>query len=300
LKPGGNLIIQRRILASKRGYFKLGKITIIGGDPAGLFARRKRFVLPEDIMIFPESVKLSYMPIRIKKQIIASVTGRPIGISGIGQEFFGVREYRPSDGVRFIHWKSSARHRKLMVKDFEANAPTSVSVFLDTRGKFIGEDRFDNNFEYLIKTASSMVNYLAGMYCRLFFATSYMDREIWFTQGEAFGIKDRIMNTLAMIEPSDVPFEKLLNSEMNYLRPNSILYCLTLSESPGIKKCFDLLIERGIDVRWICAPSEYFPKFDYIPVKEEKQEKKDFTAHYGTAPHFARKGLNISRILTYG
>jgi uncharacterized protein (DUF58 family) len=78
LAGGESRLINRQTLAAKRGYYNLNRITLLGGDPAGLFSKRKNFDLKGEIMIYPDSVKLSYMPIRIKKQIQASILGLPM------------------------------------------------------------------------------------------------------------------------------------------------------------------------------------------------------------------------------
>lgn len=300
LGRGETRLINRQTLAARRGYYNLKRITLIGGDPAGLFAKRKNFDLKGEIMIYPDSVKLSYMPIRIKRQIQASILGRPIGISGLGQEFFGVREYRPSDGVRFIHWKSCAKHGQLMVREFEANAATKVSILLDVEEKFVGEDEFKSNFEYLVKTAASMINYLAGMYCQILFITGYGKKDIWTSFGEAFSEKERIMNTLAMIQPKALPLEIILDAEMDYFKANSILYCLSMSEPAGLPARFDALIERGVDVRWIYAPKKYFPRLAVISEPDVSEETNKYSERFGIAPYIARRDLSISRMLTYG
>jgi len=295
-----SIVINRQAFASRRGFYKLSTISLVSGDPAGIFKTVRRFKLPCELMIYPESVKLSYMPIRIKKQIASSILGRPIGVSGMGQEFFGVREYRRSDGVRFIHWKSSARHKKLMVRDFEANASTKVSIFLEASRKHVGLDETYSNLEYLIKTAASMVNYLSGMYCQVLFVTSTEKERIWVTTGEAFSVKDRIMNNLATLEPSDCRIDELLKVESDYIRPNSILYCLTMSSSPAISKYFDVLSERGVDIRWIHAPSKYFPTPGVLPVVPDHKPEDFGLFLEGLAPFIARQDLSIGRMLTYG
>ncbi|OGV35901.1 MAG: hypothetical protein A2020_07545 [Lentisphaerae bacterium GWF2_45_14] len=298
LARNANIVITRQVYAAKRGFYKLTYISLVSGDPAGLFRTVRRFNLPGELMIYPESVKLSYMPIRIKRQIASSVLGRPIGISGMGQEFFGVREYRHSDGVRFIHWKSSARHKKLMVRDFEANASTKVSIFLETHRKSTGMDETYSNLEYLIKTAASIVNYLSGMYCQILFVTSTEKDRVWVSTGEAFGVKDRIMNSLATLMSTDCRIDELLRVESDYVRPNSILYCLTMSETPGITKYFDILTERGVDIRWIHAPAKYFLSPGAPASVHEPADLGMFLE--GLVPFIARQDLNISRMLSYG
>ncbi|MCP3968451.1 MAG: DUF58 domain-containing protein [Lentisphaerae bacterium] len=87
--------------------------------------------------------------------------------SGQGQDFYGIREYRHGDEIRFIHWKATASKRQIMVKEFEANTTDQVVIVLDNSNESIGFDLLDNNFEYLIKVTASIINYLAEFYCRV-------------------------------------------------------------------------------------------------------------------------------------
>ena len=103
LKPGETRLINREFNAVRRGSYRLEKIHVVGGDPAGLFRRVKTFKIPEEITVYPEMHNVTWMPLYMKNKIQASISGRPIGISGIGEEFFGVREYRRSDSMRFIN-----------------------------------------------------------------------------------------------------------------------------------------------------------------------------------------------------
>ena len=51
--------------------------------------------------------------------------------SGSGMELFGVREYRPGDPLRRIHWKSSARLGELVVREYEPPGVQTVGIFCD-------------------------------------------------------------------------------------------------------------------------------------------------------------------------
>jgi hypothetical protein len=51
--------------------------------------------------------------------------------AGSGTELFGVREYRPGDSLRRIHWRSSARHGELVVREFEPPGVQTLGIFVD-------------------------------------------------------------------------------------------------------------------------------------------------------------------------
>ena len=50
----------------------------------------------------------------------------------------GVRDYQPGDSFNRIHWRSSARKDRLLVKEFELDPLADVWIFLDlSRGSLV-------------------------------------------------------------------------------------------------------------------------------------------------------------------
>ena len=260
LLPGERRLVQRMPLARRRGRFRLSDVMMIGGDPAGLFRRTRVFRLPEELVVRPDKVRVAWMPIRVKGRIQVSPSGRNAGSAGFGQDFFGVREYRPSDGFRFIHWKASAKQRQLMVKEFEEQEIPQVSVVLDCCAKDVGYDPVDSNFEMLVKLAASMADYLGGLYCRMAFVSGPKDNAspIGIETGLAFSLRREIMEILTDLAPSSSSLLELLDASMGLHPPGSILYILSMSMPEGIESRLDALAEGDVEVRWILAPKELF------------------------------------------
>jgi len=262
LKPYERIQVDRQIPTLKRGFFKFSKISLLSGDPAGLFKRRRSFNIPGEVMIYPKTINISNLPIRFKRRIMPSPTGRLLGVAGQGLSFFGIREYRATDEMRFIHWKATAAKGKLMVKEFEANTVDRVVILLDSYYKTIGNDPDDNNFEFLIKTASSIISYLAEMYCNIYFYTASGKNPIMHLSGDAVRLKTEIVSALTSLEPGRIMLDDLLGEAMDSFPTNSIFYCLTMSEPKESRKTLELLPEHDIEVRWIYAPKQYFPAID--------------------------------------
>ena len=79
--------------------------------------------------------------------------------AGGSEEFFGTREYRQGDSLRYIHWPSTARHSQLIVKEFEIRAATEVTLILDLhKGSDIGAGK-ETTLEYAVKIAASISQY---------------------------------------------------------------------------------------------------------------------------------------------
>jgi uncharacterized protein (DUF58 family) len=82
--------------------------------------------------------------------------------AGAGAEFVGVREYRPGDPRRHVHWRSTARAGRLVVKEFADELQPALTLALDLRASAVigGED--DNTLELAIKLAASLGRHAGG------------------------------------------------------------------------------------------------------------------------------------------
>lgn len=116
-------------MLNRRGRFNLGPTVISSGDPFGLFVRSKRIPVRQELLVLPYVVDLDKFP---------SPRGQFPGGKAILQkatevtpQSAGVREYMPGDGLRSIHWPTSARRDRLMVKEFEQDPQADVWIFLD-------------------------------------------------------------------------------------------------------------------------------------------------------------------------
>ena len=131
-------VFDRQTLAIRRGDFKLNAITLRGGDPAGLFYRETTVSLPASVIIYPPVEPVPDLLLH-QHEATQATTGDPISAAGTSQDFFGVREYNHADGMRYIHWRSSAKFGKFMVKEFERNAVMSVAVLLDAHEQLVSD-----------------------------------------------------------------------------------------------------------------------------------------------------------------
>ncbi|MCF6176014.1 MAG: DUF58 domain-containing protein [Victivallaceae bacterium] len=296
LASGEAFTLERQVKPTRRGYFQLNRLSLISGDPAGLFYRKRNFNLPTELMIFPKPVNNAWLPLRLKHHAIADIDGRALGRSGQGQDFFGVREYRKSDEYRLIDWKATASKRQLMVKEFEANAIDQVIVLLDTEQLNVGFDPGDNNFEFLIETVASITEYMAEMYCRYQFFAADNDQMIRLT-GYSSNIKAPIINALALIQPGQISLEQQLSECIDYIHSNSIFYCLSMSNPKPLQPIFELLLEQNIDVRWIYAPPQCFPIIDPEKPRRIRRGAVNIESKHGVMPEICTFQSDIAVIL---
>lgn len=114
---------------TRRGQFTLGPITIMSGDPFGFFQMPRHIDATSTVMVYPPTVPIFDF---------TAPSGKLSGGQAVRRRTYettpnaaGIREYAPGDSLNRIHWKSSARRGKLMVKEFELDPLGDVWIFLD-------------------------------------------------------------------------------------------------------------------------------------------------------------------------
>jgi uncharacterized protein (DUF58 family) len=115
-----------RLGAVARGPVLAEAMRMETGDPLGLFRRRRRLPDHELALAHPLFASLS-------DHLAAwDADAEPAGARvGPGWEFAGVREYRPGDSTRRIHWRGSARRGRLVVREHEPPGVPTVLVMID-------------------------------------------------------------------------------------------------------------------------------------------------------------------------
>ncbi len=113
LEPGGGGKILIQIPAPRRGWQAPGRIKLYSEYPFGLFHVWS--------WLNPDSTALVYPRLDDNAPPLPQVAAQANAqaVRGRGDELAMLREYRPSDPMRSIAWKASARHDALLVKEFE-------------------------------------------------------------------------------------------------------------------------------------------------------------------------------------
>jgi uncharacterized protein (DUF58 family) len=115
----------------KRGVFELGPLELELTDPFGL-ARVTRVGSPVSSLTVHPKVD----PIRVR-QVPAEPhpdMRSPLPVLGrVGDEFYGLREYRAGDDLRRVHWASTARTDQLMIRQPENLLQGRMTVAVDLR-----------------------------------------------------------------------------------------------------------------------------------------------------------------------
>lgn len=111
---------------AKRGLYTLTGYRLATKFPFALFRKSRDIDAPLEVVVYPKRVAVPRPPPRTatRGDAIAAKLGRR-------GEFFGLRERRQGDDRRDIHWKSSARSGRLLVREYEDELARRVVIVVD-------------------------------------------------------------------------------------------------------------------------------------------------------------------------
>lgn len=118
-----------RTICRQRGRFTLGPITLFSGDPFGLFQMRRSLQPTSSIVVYPATVDLSAFP--LPTGLLPGGDALRRRTHYITTNAASVRDYVPGDSFNRIHWRSTARRDRLIVKEFELDPLSDVWILLD-------------------------------------------------------------------------------------------------------------------------------------------------------------------------
>ncbi|MGV9195364.1 DUF58 domain-containing protein [Microbacterium sp. MC2] len=150
LAPGATHEELFAIPTSRRGVLQVGPVSVLRGDPLGLFERTHDRRQAVDLYVHPRTTNLEGLSLGHLRDL----EGLPAQhLARDDVSFHALREYQPGDDLRHVHWKSTARVGDVMVRQYEETRRSHFVVGLSTHPD---EYRDDDEFELAISVAGSI------------------------------------------------------------------------------------------------------------------------------------------------
>ena len=120
---------QVRTYCQQRGFYRLGPMRLLSGDPLGLFSIDQTLTQTSDLIVYPATVALAaFQP---PAADLAGGEALSRRAQYLTTNVAGIREYAPGDSFNRIHWLTTARTGRLMTKEFELDPSADIWLFLD-------------------------------------------------------------------------------------------------------------------------------------------------------------------------
>ncbi|MBK9070815.1 MAG: DUF58 domain-containing protein [Myxococcales bacterium] len=111
---------------TQRGLHHISGVRLATRFPFGFFHKTRIIALPEQIMVLPARVQVRALPPRPTRR--GETSASKIGRDG---EFYGIREQRLGDDRRSIHWSSTAKMGRYMVREREQEQAHQTSIYVE-------------------------------------------------------------------------------------------------------------------------------------------------------------------------
>lgn len=120
------------VVPQRRGREQAGGFVFDSRGPMGLGRRRLHVSLPWEVVVYPPLVS-----VRLRASVAEALRRRDQGTKAVrqlgeGRLFESLREWVPGDDLRHIDWKATARRRKVITRQYEAERRQQVLLVLDT------------------------------------------------------------------------------------------------------------------------------------------------------------------------
>jgi uncharacterized protein (DUF58 family) len=133
LEPGEQRQVVVTVTCRRRGHMRLRRVRVSSRFPFGLIAKCFVHKIAADVVVHPSLGRIRYELLYSPKSSASGTLGRYNRQTKGFEEFFGLREFQGQDNYHWIHWRSSAKLQKLMVKEMSEYNAAQLAVLLDTR-----------------------------------------------------------------------------------------------------------------------------------------------------------------------
>jgi uncharacterized protein (DUF58 family) len=202
--PRGEVEVRVRAAARVRGHVRFRGVTLARLDPLGLVRALRRLPAPGGLVVLPRRYPLP--PIALPGARRYQPGGIALASSvGDSEEFMSLREYRPGDPLKRIHWRSSARVGRPVVREYQDEFFVRHGLVLDTFLPVGGSDVFED----AVSVAASFATGVHAQDSLLDLMFVGPDAYV-FTAGRGVGQLERMLEVLADVRPCvDRPFAAL-------------------------------------------------------------------------------------------
>lgn len=205
-RPGERVVARPHRLAARRGVFSGGEGVFETGPPFGFLVSKRKIEAGASLIVRPRTVVLEQFPLIASSSAPSSdLRDRPR--AGMGDEFLGVRQYRPGDPMRSIHWRSTARTGQLVVREYEETAQERCRIILG--GPDFG-DGPESAFETAVSAAGSIALFALQHRHPLELARVDPSGRV---ERLAQPSPDDVLVWLAAAEPSAAPIDALFSTD---------------------------------------------------------------------------------------
>jgi uncharacterized protein (DUF58 family) len=229
---------------SRRGHFRIEPLHIRTGDPFGFFEASATVGQGISVVVYPRIEPLPRW--RLPAAAVEGSHASPVRTLQTTPMATSVRPYAPGDAMNRIHWKTTARHGEIQVKEFDLEQTADAWIILDLQRSIQTGRGDDSTVEVAIRAAASIAdraiqeNRAVGM-------TVNVGRTAFLPPDRGGRQHLKIMQLLAAVEAdASSPLVETLIATVGRLRRGMTAVIITASLDPAWVRPLAALRTRGV------------------------------------------------------
>jgi uncharacterized protein (DUF58 family) len=144
----------------RRGLYQIDGVRVATKFPFALFRKSRDVAHGSQVLVYPAVV-----PVPVPPPTALSQGEEQRMRTGRRGEFFGLREHREGDDSRDVHWRSSARQGRMMIREYEEEAHRRITILVDNSLPPGATAEDEDDLEKAISLAASLgAAYLSRQY----------------------------------------------------------------------------------------------------------------------------------------
>jgi uncharacterized protein (DUF58 family) len=233
-----------RIPLARRGHFRIEPLHIRTGDPFGFFEASATVGQGVSVVVYPRLEPLPRW--RLPAAALEGSQVSPVRTLQTTPLATTVRPYAPGDSMNRIHWKSTARHGEIQVKEFDLEQTADAWIVLDLqRGIQTGRGD-ESTVEAAVRAAASIAD-KALQENRSVGVTVNVGRTAFLPPDRGSRQHLKIMQLLASVEADgSAPLVETLIATVGRLRRGMTAVVITPSLDPSWVRPLAALRARGV------------------------------------------------------
>ena len=241
----------------KRGVYRLATPTVFSTDPFGIFRLQRRGGHSEELVVFPRLVELPFFTVPEGEWAGEGAIERGLQADTISAS--SIREHQPGESFRHIHWPSTARTGRLMLKNLYAGLEDRAWIVLDLHRRVQVGEEIENTEEHSVAAAAS----IARRYLAMGWAVGLVaqgDQSYSLPQQAGTVALERLLAVLARARAEgDLPLTTLLTTlEGQWATSPAALVVVTASTDPRWVQAMASWTQQGISVTAVVVDPHSF------------------------------------------
>jgi uncharacterized protein (DUF58 family) len=297
LLPFGTAEINYTDVCYKRGKYVFGACETYLFDPFGIFYFKRTHRYTSELYVYPRIFQIKKFPRLVKGNLPW------FGVSaersyGDEDDFYGIREYRFGDPLKTIHWMSSARHRKLIVKQFQRLSFFRATVIFNLeKDSNYGEGR-ESVCEYMIRIAGSVTKYLLDQKVSVEMI-AHVGEIVHIPANKGAEHYEEILKFLTLAAPeSEVGIGELIEEFFMYIPDDSNLVVIMLDKDWEQFLAAITVGKRSFSLIPIILQSSSFLETDPDPEAHARELREKLYRRFSFNPIVISRGDNLEDVFS--